>query len=361
MRPLFECFSGLKERIPHQSLAELPTPVEEMAALTARAGAEAVYVKRDDQSGRLYGGNKVRKLEFLLGAALAEKRPAVVTFGAAGSNHALATAIYAREVGLRAVLMLGPQHPTPRVCRNLLRDFVAEAEMHDVPFEPGPTGGRLAEVFRRYKAASGAYPLVIPPGGSSPVGALGFVNAGFELAEQVRQGVLKEPDVVYCASGTMGTCVGLVLGLHAAGLRTRVEAVRVTPPPFTWEPRAPMLFSEMNRILLQADPEFPRFDYPEGKITFRHEFFGEGYGVDSKAGTAAEAFAEETHGLHLEGTYTAKTFAAALADADAGRLKAHTALFWNTYNGVDFTPAIQDVDYRRLPAPFHRYFTAQNT
>ncbi|MHB9029110.1 MAG: pyridoxal-phosphate dependent enzyme, partial [Candidatus Latescibacterota bacterium] len=130
MLSLFRAYPLLGEKLPYISLGEFPTPAEELHHLGAVSGIGRLYIKRDDLSGNLYGGNKVRKLEFLLGEAVREGAKEVMTFGAAGSNHALAAAVYARQAGLRGILMLRPQPTARYVRKNLLRHRAVRAERH---------------------------------------------------------------------------------------------------------------------------------------------------------------------------------------------------------------------------------------
>lgn len=351
----FTCFPGLRDRLPRVALGRFPTPVESLEAFGAALGVGRLLVKRDDLSAELYGGNKVRKLEFLLGRALAQGRRSVMTFGAAGSNHALATALFARAVGLRSVSMLIPQPNAHYVRKNLLMSFEADAELHHSGGMLSVAAASLAQCVR-HLTRDGRFPYLIPPGGTSPVGMLGFVAAGFELKAQVDAGELPEPDLLYVASGTMGTAIGLLLGLRAAGLKTRVVAVRVTQPQFTSMRKARRYFRAANRLLHSADPVFPLLPFPEEQFAFRHEFYGEDYALYTEAGMAAVRRARDEAGLQLEGTYTGKTFAAIIADAAEGRLRDKTVLFWDTYNSRDFSAEVAGADYHRLPRAFHRYF-----
>ena len=358
MNPLFKAYPELRERLPWMPLGKLPTPVERMEGLeasldTASSGA-TLYVKRDDLSGDPYGGNKVRKLEFLLGDAQRLGKREVLTFGAAGSNHALATALYARQAGLRTVSMLIPQPNAGYVRRNLLLSFRAGAELHHCRTMSTTVCASLFQYARQTLRAG--LPYVIMPGGTSSVGAIGFVSAAFELREQIEAGEAETPDMLHVASGTMGTAIGLLLGLSAAGLATHVHAVRVTDPQFTSMPKARRLFRKTNALLHSLDGNFPMLPFPEERFEFRHEFFGEEYARYTKEGVAAVRRAQSCEGLELEGTYTGKTLAAVLADADSGRLDGKTALFWNTHNSWDFTQEIEGIDYHGLPKAFHRYF-----
>ena len=326
-----------------------------MDRLGSEVGIERLYVKRDDLSGEAYGGNKVRKLEFLLGRALAEGRKTVLTFGGAGSNHALATSIYARQRGLKSVSILLPQPNAHSVHRNLLMGHRAGAALCYY-VSPGRAAAGTFLQRQRCRLRDGSYPAVIPPGGSSALGALGFVNAALELKAQVEAGEMPEPDVLYAASGTMGTVIGLAVGLMLAGMRCRVMAVCVTKPPYTSPEKAPLLFGEIVSLLRRSDPSVPKLSFDNSGFILRHGFLGKGYGLYTEESAAAAKRVKEAQGLKLEGTYTGKTFAALLADAEAGALTGKTVLFWNTHNSRDFSAEIEGIDYHELPPGLHGYF-----
>lgn len=355
MLPLFQQFPALQTFLPHVAIGTLPTPVVPWSALGATAGVGALYVKRDDLSGEPYGGNKVRKLEFLLARARARGATSVLTFGAAGSNHALATALYARQLGLHPISMLVPQQNARNVQRNLLLGYAAGASLRLFGGRKLVSQGTVEEVIAACRSASGR-PFIIPAGGSAPLGVVGFVNAAFELRDQIEAGQIPEPDRIYVASGTMGTCVGLLLGLAAAGLRTRVVAVRVTTAPYTTPEKARRLFARTLGLLRKADGSFPALVFPEERFSLRDEFLGEGYARYTEAGAAAVRAARELEGVTLEGTYTGKALACLISDGASGTLANETALFWNTYNGRSQEEALKNVDYHQLPGDFHRYF-----
>ena len=352
--PLFQTYPELHGRIPYEPVAILPTPARKLAALSAQMEHD-LWLKDDGPSGRLYGGNKVRKLGFLLGAAKRDGAQTVLTFGAAGSNHALATAIYAREMGLRPISMMVPQPPTKSVKKNLLRGLVAGAELHHYRGLNQVAAGTCWQ-FAATSAREGKFPRVIPTGGSSPVGILGFVNAVFELKQQIDSGLLPEPAAIYVASGSMGSAVGLLLGVRLAGLATRVVAVRVTGERFTNLERGRKLFATTNQLLHENDANVPLVPFPESQFTLRHDFIGEHYALYTEVGMAAVRRLKDTEGLVLEGTYSGKAMACLLADATSGALSGKPALFWNTHNAVDFSGAIANADYHALPAEFHQYF-----
>ncbi|MHB8867409.1 MAG: 1-aminocyclopropane-1-carboxylate deaminase/D-cysteine desulfhydrase [Thermoleophilia bacterium] len=353
-QPLLERYPRLVPAFPRVPLGSFPTPVERLSAFGTLIDVAGLWVKRDDMSAKLYGGNKVRKLEFLLGAALAEGRSGVLTFGGAGSNHALATAIYAGAHGLRAISVLFDQPNTPSVARNLLLSYQVGAELHYVA-DPSLLEGAATELLAAAEAHEGSSLMTIPLGGSSPLGTVGFVNAAFELAVQVEAGLLPEPDVIYVAAGTMGTLAGLALGCRAAGLGSRVVGVRVTPEAAANERALAVLIEETAALLRSPAPDFPLPDPGAMADHLEHAYFGGGYARPTAQGADAVRRAGEV-GLKLEGTYTGKAFAALLEHAEEGRLSGKNVLFWNTYNSRDFSDRVAATDYRRLPQAFHRYF-----
>jgi D-cysteine desulfhydrase len=319
-------------------------------------------MKRDDLSGRLYGGNKPRKLEFILGDARRSEAKEVMTFGCAGSNHALATAIYARQVGLKSISMLMPQPNARYVRRNLLMTHYCGAELHlcgtGLESEMNMPLVYTAATYQllRHRLKEGRLPCLIPPGGSSSLGVLGFVNAALELRGQIARGEMPEPEYLYVPCGTMGTAAGLALGLRAAKLDGRVVSIGVSGQKFTNNRAMIKLINKTNCLLCSLDASFPRFEFPETDVDIRHDYFGQRYALFTNEGMEAVSLMRECEGIELDGTYTGKTLAALRHDANNGSLQGRTVLFWNTLNSRGFSDDIADVDYHDLPHPFHRYF-----
>jgi D-cysteine desulfhydrase len=352
MHELFARYPRLADTLPWRALGHWPTPVQRADDTFAGEACASLWLKRDDQCAEPYGGNKVRKLEFLLADALAQGHDGVFTFGVAGSNHALATAVYAAVLGLEAQLLLTPQSNSSFVGRNLrMGRWAGARQVHCATEAAARSAARALEL-----RGPGRAPYCIPGGGSSPLGAVGFVNAGLELAAQVRAGVLPAPDVIYLALGTMGTAAGLALGLAAAGLPTRLALVRVVRADIASPQRFRALYHGAARLLHRADPRFPLLPLERSRLEVRHDFIGPGYARFTAEGMAALREARAAFGVGLEGTYTGKAFAALLADLRAGRLAGRNVLFWNTYNGQAMPAEALSLDYRELPSPFHRYF-----
>ena len=354
MIPLFERYPLLAKRLPRLAFGDFPTPAEKLTGLCRRLERDNLYIKRDDLSSRTYGGNKVRKLEFLLADAQKRGVRKIITSGGVGSNHALATALYAKQVGMRAILMLYQQPNSHSVRDNLLMELYSKAELfhHDTYQEHLQA---FEEAVRQHKVANGGGPYIIPLGGSSPLGAIGYVNAGFELAEQIAAGEIPLPSRIYLALGTMGTAVGLLLGLKAAGVKTHLHAVRVVPTYVADMDKCRILFRQTNELLSDLEPSFPLNTIDSGELTICHEYFGEKYGMFTPEAMAAVAFLRESDGIVLDGTYTGKACAAFIADARSGGDE--PMLFWDTKNSRPFPPGALEADYHLLPTSFHRYYT----
>jgi 1-aminocyclopropane-1-carboxylate deaminase/D-cysteine desulfhydrase-like pyridoxal-dependent ACC family enzyme len=336
---LFERYPGTAV-LPLAGIATLPTPIEwPDAQWFEDEPIGPVWVKRDDLTSAAYGGNKVRKLDFLLGDALEKGATSVLTFGAYGSNHALATAVHARALGLEPHVVLSPQEPGPFAPATLLAHAGLGTVLH---LAEGWDGKRVAvAAIREVRARDGIDPYVIPMGGTNDLGAVGYVNAALEVIDQIGRPFsnLVQPDVVYCAAGTLGTAIGLAIGFAAAGVGTRVEAIRVTPLEVASQESAERLVAHTVALLRSLDPDFPRLEFGDLAFTLRSDHFDPGYGVVTPQTEEAVRLAEEA-GLKLETTYTGKAFSAMLDDARKGRLRPDEhVLFWDTYSSAPMPPA----------------------
>jgi 1-aminocyclopropane-1-carboxylate deaminase/D-cysteine desulfhydrase-like pyridoxal-dependent ACC family enzyme len=356
-RPLiFEEFPGLRERVEWLPLGLYPTPVEKMTGTCAVEGLSELYIKRDDLSSPHYGGNKVRKLEFVLADAKARGHKVVLTFGAVGSNHVLATVIHAERLGMETVAVLMPQPNAAYVRKNLLLDYAHGARfvitsslvMQPVGFVRG-----MAEGF---DSTNGKFPYFIPPGGSNVRGTLGYIDAALELKKQIEEGALPEPEFIFVTYGSGSTAAGLILGARLAGLRSDVVAVRVVDR-FACNRRLLALHVKAAaRFIRRHSPGAALKDVHPRDIFFIDDFAGPTYARFTREALEAVSLAGDCDAIKLEGTYTGKTFAAALDFMHRNGLERRPALFWNTYSSADLYPEVKDVDYHALPAELHRYF-----
>jgi D-cysteine desulfhydrase len=334
---LSDRWNGLR-RVPHVMLADLPTGVEHLAALSKWAGAE-IWIKRDDRSAARYGGNKVRKLEYLLGDAFAKEADTLVAVGAAGSHHALASAIFGAQQGFDVHAVLMPQRFSAHVEEQLRAMLAAGAEIHPVrsPALLFPAASALSARLRM----RGRKPFAMGPGGSSIAGVIGHVEGGLELARQIEAGVLPEPEAIYVALGSGGTAAGLAIGLAASGVTARIVAVRVVPRPLANRARLRSIIGNTVRHLRELDDRFPDVaETARSLIDVDHGELGEGYGEPTSTGQNASRLARELEHFELDQTYTAKALAAALRDA-RGSLAGSRILYVHTLSSVDLGPLVR--------------------
>jgi len=331
--PLFKKYPDLSEKIPWVGFGDFPTPVSRMKNLGRELGAPNLWVKREDLSGKLYGGNKVRKLEFSLAQARERNKKLVLTFGGIGSNHVLATTIYASRLGMNTAAVLVYQPPTDHVRKNLKAYAYYGTQVH-----------YLQSVFHLPKLLA-SYPkrripktYLLPPGGSNTAGVLGFVGAAFEIMEQVEDGELPMPDYIYVAGGSGGTAAGLILGARLCGLNSRIRIVRVADPYMVNETIISIMANRAARFLRRLNPAIPEVTVKPGEVELMKGFIGEGYGHSTAESEAAVGLMEEKEGIHLEVTYTAKAVAAMIRNVpyrpDAAVLYLHTLNSVDVYGSV---------------------------
>jgi 1-aminocyclopropane-1-carboxylate deaminase/D-cysteine desulfhydrase-like pyridoxal-dependent ACC family enzyme len=323
--------------LPRIDLATLPTPVQRLDALSKQTGSD-LWIKRDDLTAPEYGGNKVRKLEYLLGEAQRRGAEAVLTAGAVGSHHVLTTALYAPRIDLEVHAVMVPQPWSEHVEQTFRATLATGAQLYPAG-SIGRAAARALAVAGRLRMA-GDRPFVVPQGGSSPVGAAGYVAAGVELAAQIDAGDVPEPEAIYVAAGTAGTAVGLAVGLAAAGLTTPVIAVRVVDRTFLNRATLHALTSGTVHRLRALSPHFP----PVAPNALRHlrvdgSEVGDGYGHPTTAAEHAVRLARDTEGLTLDLTYTGKALAAMLRDAEVGGRR---LLYWHTLSSAPLAPLLAD-------------------
>ncbi len=323
---LHERFPALQETLPFVRLGAAPSPVRRLDGVAA--GGTEVWLKDDGAYGGPWGGNKVRKLEWVLPDVRRRRRRTVLTFGALATNHGLATALYARELGLRAALALVDQPVDDHVRAQLERLRGSGATLH-FTHTRARTVAALPWLLARH--ASPLPPYLLPAGGSSTVGTLGYVEGALELAAQVEAGELPEPAWAVVAVGTGATAVGLALGLRLAGLRTQVLGVVVNDLLRLDERSLARLAARTARLLerrgagRQTHAEIGPRD-----LTVTRDWLGAGYGhATAEAEQARETAA--VAGLDLDPVYTAKAFAALLGERAAGRLGDGPVLFVHTH------------------------------
>lgn len=302
---------------PRRPLAHLPTPIEPLPRLSAALGGPQLFVKRDDQTGLALGGNKTRKLEFLVAEAQARGARTLVTAGAWQSNHCRQTAAAAARCGMDCLLVLtGP--PPARASGNLLLDRLLGARIISTP-DRGDRD-RLLEETVATAAAQGRAPYLVPYGGSSPTGALGYA---FAVQELLAQGVTFDWIVFATSSG--GTQAGLVLGQRLFGSPGRLLGISIDTPAAELAPRVAALASAASALL--GTPQA----IPADAVAIDDRYCAPGYGVLTDLEREAIALFARTEGLLLDPVYTARAAGGLLDRIRRGDF-AHDAriLFWHT-------------------------------
>ena len=306
---------------PRRLLATLPTPLQDAAGLRAALGGERqcprILIKRDDLTTLGLGGNKARKLEYLVADALAQGATTLVTTGAVQSNHARMTAAAACMAGLRSVLVLTTTTDNPPVAGNLLLDKLYGATIRLVPsIDPmlavGQDEAVVADVVAEERAA-GRVPYVIPVGGSSGVGVCGYIGGSAELIDQLQaDGV--SPSRLYYASGSRGTQAGLTLGAKLCRANYRVYGVAVSAGEPEKIERARRIANEAAALLQLPE----RLDLAD--LVTDQNFIGAGYGIPTVEGMEAITLLARTEAIVLDPCYTSKAMAALIHHARAGEI-----------------------------------------
>ena len=316
-------------RFPRRSLAFLPTPLVELPRLSAALGGPRIFMKRDDLTGLATGGNKARKLEFLVGEALAQGCDSLVTGGAAQSNHCRQTAAAAAACGLACHLVLGGEPPA-RPDGNLLLDKLLGAAIHwSGPRRKGEDIPSIAQELR----ASGGRPYLIPYGGSNALGALGFAAAIGELGIQLREMDLAPSKMVF-ASSSGGTHAGLMVG--TAHFRNPPELVgicidKAADEGIDFADRVLALANETAELVGLSPNQNRARRFEAADIVLRREFTGAGYGVVGESERRALRLTAETEGILLDPVYTGRAMGALISMIEAGEMgKDETVIFWHT-------------------------------
>lgn len=323
--PLVELFPALAA-LPRAALVHRPTPVEPVP------GHPELWIKRDDRSAEPLGGNKARALEFLLGDVRSGDE--VVTVGATGSSHALATATYARRLGATSTIYRWPQEmneDAARVAERLERTAdraVLTAHPAIALLRARLHAWRAAWRAARRARAAGHRVHRVPAGGSSPLGVLGHVDAALELAAQVARGECPRPARVVLPLGTGGTAAGLLLGFAIAGLDTRVVAVRVVPRVVARRGRV-LALARRTRRLIERLSGTPVAEPSPERILVVHDAFGGAYGRPTARARAAAGALREATGAVADATYASKALAVAMEPRQG------PTLFWLTYDAPE--------------------------
>lgn len=361
---LFQNYPTLQNKLSYISLGDFPTPIYSCKNMHELFPHVNLFIKHDGMTGKIgadgkrtFGGNKLRKLQYLLADAVAHGHTHTITFGAVGSNHALQTTVLAQQLGLNPICLLKPQPNSHVVQRNLLLQKAYGAQLCFAE-DKALFGMMAAALCYQHKQQSGKFPYIIPVGGSCALGAVGYVEAAFELKHQIEQSEMPAPDRIYVTLGSGGTAAGLLLGLQAAGMTTKILLVIEEPAIVAASSLAKVkrLFKEANNLLRMHDVRFPCCDIEKSNYEIIDDCGGDAYGLFTPECVEAMQLMHVKEDIKLDGTYTGKCAAALVRDLKTGACDGQTVLFWNTFCGDDFTDITTTVDYHDLPQALHKWF-----
>ncbi|MCZ6451342.1 MAG: D-cysteine desulfhydrase family protein [Deltaproteobacteria bacterium] len=309
--------------LPRIELAQLPTPLQELPRLGQLLGGPKLLVKRDDQTGLALGGNKTRKLEFLIADALKRGADTVITTGAPQSNHCRQTAAAAAQVGMGCELVLGGNEPeVPN--GNVLLDLFCGANLHWTTRER--RNAKMAEVARQLLSLK-HNPYIIPVGGSNGLGALGYVQAMIELNDQLSKGRIKVDTIVF-ATSSGGTQAGMVVGARISGFEGKILGISIDQR----SSQEPSYQSELAAIANEAAKLIDsRYEFTEDDFTVNYDYLGLGYGVVGNLERESIRLTACTEGLLLDPVYSGRAMGGLIDLIKKGFFSLKdTVLYWHT-------------------------------
>ncbi len=303
---------GRIERFPRVDLIHRPTPLRRLSRLSARIGGPEIYIKRDDLTGLAFGGNKSRKLEFIVRDMLEKKADVVVTWAGVQSNWCMQTAAAAKSFGLKPVLVLFKPPDQPATADgNVLLDIILGADIRFAPVDKGrivkaPQAMEILQEIGREMKGRSHTPYLVPVGGSlvrgdmtAPLGAVSYVAAFAEILDEMRSGGA-EPDYVIHATGSGGTQAGLLVGARAMTSGCRVLGVSVS------DPKGPFSEDVLEIARATDDALGLGLEVLPGDIVVFDEYLGEGYGKVDRGVAEVIRLVFQTEGIVLDPVYTAK-------------------------------------------------------
>ncbi|MCP4418150.1 MAG: D-cysteine desulfhydrase family protein [Chloroflexi bacterium] len=301
-------------------IAHLPTPVEKLERLSKHLGGPEIYIKRDDQTGLATGGNKTRKLEFLVADALAQGCDHLITTGAPQSNHCRQTAAAAARFGLGCSLVLSGE-PPKQIQGNLLLDKLLGAHLYWTGDKPRPEV--MAEVANEQRAM-GHRPYIIPLGGSNVMGATSYVLAMQELMEQLTTASINIDFIVF-ASSSGGTHAGIVLGAEIYGFRGQVLGISVDHPADDLKMQVSALATATATHLGVGTVSVA------GRVDVNDDYVGEGYAMVAETEREAIKMVAQLEGVLLDPVYTGRAMGGLIDLIRWGAFtRGQTVLFWHT-------------------------------
>ncbi|MFC7049473.1 D-cysteine desulfhydrase family protein [Emcibacter nanhaiensis] len=313
------------------TLGHFPTPLEYMENLSRELDGPQIWIKRDDCTGLASGGNKTRKLEFVLGEAIAGGADTILTTGGIQSNHARQTAAACARLGLRCILMLAPPpdwaSSAYKNSGNICLDRLFGAEIHILP--EGQSPEQALESLASDVARTGGIPFIVPLGASTPVGALGYVNCALELATQAKDLDLKVTRIV-SAAGSGGTQAGLMAGIAALNKDIVCEGIDIDAARERTEQRTKSLLAGVMPLIGETAAALPT-------VTMRDDFAGPAYGATTPAAQESIRQVALSEGIVLDSAYTGKAMSALISGIQEGRYQKDEVIVFLHSGGFPLT------------------------
>lgn len=297
------------EQMPRVRLAALPTPLEDMRTLTAKLNGPRLLIKRDDMTGLAFGGNKVRKLEFIMADALKQNADIIITSGGVQTNHGRLTAAAAKKLGLKPVLVLTGEEPK-EYTGNLFVDYVLGAEIHFVTADSGLSPAeaqkqqrargeaKALEIKAKYEA-QGHKCYIVPRGGRMPVATAGYLNATLEMYKQLIEMNVKA-DYLVVSTGSTSTTSSLILGSKVFNTGMKVIGISVSRPAEECK----------DRIMDELEKDIAYYGYDvnieRDELTIFDNYIGPGYSIPTPEGIQAIKLLAESEAIMLDYAYTGK-------------------------------------------------------
>lgn len=350
---LFRSFPELRERIPWVSLARA-TPVHRLARLESYLHAAPIWIKRDDQTSDVYGGDKARKFEFVFGQVLRHGARRVLSFGAVGSSHCLAVSAFSHHFHLKPILAMVRQRQRRNVQRILQIEHELGADLHRLDGGPAAVWRLGRSILSRLEGDSDSrFPHVLWPRRTARLGALGYVNAAYEIKRQINCGILPEPERIYVSVGTGSTLAGLALGCRLAGIGSHLVGVvgahRHGVAPLR-------LAHDAARHLRKRTRRFPSKVLNDVEMSVVHHYAG-GPSRETSSAQHAMGLLRDLENIDLDPSYSSRTMAAMIEDVRENRVTG-PVLFWHIHPAHVYAGP-STLQAEALPREFREFFVAR--
>jgi D-cysteine desulfhydrase len=326
------------ERFEKTSLGFFPTPLVELSRLSEFLGGPKIFMKRDDLTGLALGGNKTRKLEYILADALKQGCDTIITAGAAQSNHCRQTAAAAAKLNLECHLLLGGDAPL-KAQGNLLLDQLFDCHIHWTG--SNRKGEDIARIFSQLQS-EGKKPYIVPYGGSNELGALSFIDA---VAELQQQNTGAEFSHVIFASSSGGTHAGLILGKQIYNKTFELVGINIDK-----ETNSTLPFEQQLTQLVNSTAKIIGLDYSfsESQLILNSDYVGDGYGIVGPQENEAISLTAKLEGILLDPVYTARAMSGLIHLVRSGKFKKNDKLlFWHTGGAPSLFAYADDLDCAR--------------